>query len=513
MGKEPTKLTRIKPEPPLQPTIRRRPREVDAHDERAIITGMIVSNVFLKEMIPLIPDLFQEPFGRRVASWCAGHYDKYKRAPGKEIESVYMHHMSEVSEEEAQIIGDLLASLNGDYVGANEKFDIEANLDKARSYSRLVSLKNLQSKVQQSILSGSPDEAESHIREWQESRSRYRGHVDLLKTLVDIDENPTIKIPQRPSILGPLIREGSLTLIYAERGVGKSLFSVAMGLAICTGSEIGPWRCDNPFGVLYVDGEMHISQQWEERVLPLTKGEFSGKPRRAPFKLYSTHLRYLNVNDHYNPLPAINLARREDRDEIYTWLQNNTGIGLVVLDNVASLTPGLDENSKQDWDPINQWLISMRHLNAAVVLLHQAGRSGKPRGTSGREDAMDNIVYLELPPNYNPQDGCHFVTQFEKVRGLRGQYGSDVVPTEFQFTKTGESTIIETKHFGGELKTQIIAALGKGRRAVDIAGHFRKDPGYISRVRKEATESGYLGENGRLTDKGERFYGNVEVDF
>jgi len=35
-------------------------------------------------------------------------------------------------------------------------------------------------------------------------------------------------------------------------------------------------------------------------------------------------------------------------------------IRLWVVDNLASLSSGSDENSKQEWDPINTWLLDLR---------------------------------------------------------------------------------------------------------------------------------------------------------
>jgi putative DNA primase/helicase len=119
------------------------------------------------------------------------------------------------------------------------------------------------------------------------------------------------------------------------------------------------------------------AEEMRNRISSLINGNFS-KPTR-PFGLYSNDLLYLD-----NRKPPINLAKQTYRDHIYALLDKRTDIGLVILDNIAALIPGIDENSKQDWDPINQWLISLRILGLAVVLLHHAGKSGKQRGTSGR---------------------------------------------------------------------------------------------------------------------------------
>ncbi len=45
------------------------------------------------------------------------------------------------------------------------------------------------------------------------------------------------------------------------------------------------------------------------------------------------------------------------------------GIKLWVVDNLASVAGGLDENSRQDWDPVNQWLLELRFAGITTMIL------------------------------------------------------------------------------------------------------------------------------------------------
>ena len=45
-------------------------------------------------------------------------------------------------------------------------------------------------------------------------------------------------------------------------------------------------------------------------------------------------------------------------------------VKLWVVDNLASLASGLDENKKQDWDPINSWLLELRFAGISTIMLH-----------------------------------------------------------------------------------------------------------------------------------------------
>ena len=125
----------------------------------------------------------------------------------------------------------------------------------------------------------------------------------------------------------------------------------------------------------------------------------------------------------------LTISTEEYRNAIYQHLNDNEQYNLLILDNIASLTPGLDENSKGDWDPINQWLISLRHLNVAVIFIHHSGKNAKSgsRGTSGREDALDCIIKLSRPEGYKPTQGCKFKSSVREVQKCITRAGAEPI--------------------------------------------------------------------------------------
>ena len=72
-------------------------------------------------------------------------------------------------------------------------------------------------------------------------------------------------------------------------------------------------------------------------------------------------------------------------------------IELWIIDNLASLASGLDENAKKDWDPINAWLLELRFAEISTIMLHHVNKDGGQRGTSAREDNLDISVLLKSP--------------------------------------------------------------------------------------------------------------------
>ena len=132
----------------------------------------------------------------------------------------------------------------------------------------------------------------------------------------------------------------------------------------------------------------------------------------------------------------VTLTSTAARHEIETILEARPALRVLILDNISCLFPGISEDKKQDWEPINQWLIRLRHRGMTVIVGHHAGKNGQQRGTSGREDALNTVIALSYPPGYRQEEGCHFFWRFEKSRGLKGPAveGLDV---RFDETPTG----------------------------------------------------------------------------
>ena len=187
-------------------------------------------------------------------------------------------------------------------------------------------------------------------------------------------------------------------------------------------------------------------------------------------------------------------------------------VSLICVSNISALTPGVAENPKEDWDPINQWLISLRHLGVATIILHHAGKGGLQRGTSGREDAMDTIIKLDYPKNYDPnEDYAWFNVGFEKSRNLKpGEskrgFNLRVVPDD----ANGLTWEMDAEGITVNRKEQIMACIAKGEKYKVIADQFNISPGRISQICAEGVELEYLNEDKSLTRQGFALFGKDE---
>jgi hypothetical protein len=91
-------------------------------------------------------------------------------------------------------------------------------------------------------------------------------------------------------------------------------------------------------------------------------------------------------------------------------------VDVVFIDNLSCLCRSGAENERESWLPVQDWALSLRRRGKTVVFLHHVNKSGGQRGTSGREDTLDAVLYLDRPGDYTIDQGCRFVTRFDKVR-------------------------------------------------------------------------------------------------
>lgn len=228
--------------------------------------------------------------------------------------------------------------------------------------------------------------------------------VTIEDSIIEIGQFCKLDRDERKEYLSPWIKEGSIGLISGWRGCGKTWLAIGLLDAISKGEPFGPWKCKISVPCLLLDGEMPTQDIIERsNDLKLTSD------RENPFYIYSDA--YANRLG----LPRAHLASD-------TWHQKmkriliTRKVKLWVIDNLASLASGLDENTKKDWDPINSWLLDLRFAGISTIMLHHVNKDGGQRGTSAREDNLDTSIILKTPHDYAVEDGARFITHFSKAR-------------------------------------------------------------------------------------------------
>lgn len=204
---------------------------------------------------------------------------------------------------------------------------------------------------------------------YQESRKGLRAF--------NIQEFLSTEIPERKMILDPIIPSQRLLLLYSKRGVGKTFLSLAIGYAVASGVSFLRWKSIAQVKVHYVDGEMPANLM-QERIDKLVKGFGVDLQDPSYFRLITPDLQEEGIVDISTEYGQMLLEKAIDQDT-----------GLLILDNLSTLAPSMQENEADAWAPIQTWILKLRKMGLSVLLVHHAGKSGRQRGTSRREDAFE----------------------------------------------------------------------------------------------------------------------------
>ena len=76
--------------------------------------------------------------------------------------------------------------------------------------------------------------------------------------ILKLDELLQMEVPELNYILNPILREQGTGMIWALRGIGKTWFALNIAFTVASGSHFLCWDTPEPYGVLYVDGELPL---------------------------------------------------------------------------------------------------------------------------------------------------------------------------------------------------------------------------------------------------------------
>lgn len=319
-------------------------------------------------------------------------------------------------------------------------------------------------------------------------------------SLIDSEEMIKRKIEHIPMIMTPFLRPGGLVLVYAYAGVGKTYFCMSLVTAITRNVPIGKWSVESPVGCVYVDGEMSYLD-----IVPRLQMLSKDLPdRKAPLVFLTSE----EMDRKEKIIP--DLTNKKWRDAISDMLRENQEYGLIVLDNVSSLAPNINENSKKDWDKINQWLLALRRMKKAVILVHHASIKGNPRGTTGRLDNVDFTIHLKKIDGGSEEEEASFRVEIEKKRSISIKAAEPFCMTIRTDEDSGlpwtTSNVIENR------RPYIIALIGLGMKQRDIAEALKCTEPNVTQLKKKATKEGLFNEAGEPTAKWLEIYKGDTVE-
>lgn len=389
--------------------------------ERKITIGLITSTEFCDKISKIWDiSLFESSTAKLILSWSWEYYLKFKKAPFKEIETIFYTKLKEtkISGEIAdEIENDILPSLSNEFT--EEEFNLDFLVEETEKYFNDRHLQIFHESVEVLRKAGKKEEAEKLIREYK-TINKTGKLAKYISTIAKLKKDET---PPPTTLMHPWLKEGQITIIYANYGVGKSLLSILVGY-MCglkefdtNDCEIAEWFVKTPTGCLYVDGELG-EKEMVERV---SQYEWLGTQHR------DHKMQILSIPDYQIKTEDVfYLGQRKNQLELVTWLKDHPTYKLIILDSASTLFGLENENDNSEWgNKVNPFLRDLRALNVACILLHHSGKSVKTglRGASAMGAMAQNIFKLEPHEKYNVDNGeAWFVLKKDKQRSGGKQF-------------------------------------------------------------------------------------------
>ena len=296
--------------------------------------------------------------------------------------------------------------------------------------------------------------------------------------VITADEFLERTLPPAEYVLYPMIPKNGLSLLYAERGAGKTFMALAIACAVAGGFDFLKFKADKPRRVLYIDGEMD-AREMQDRINLLINGFLTeGKTViRENLKLFLSGLQD-------NPtMPDI--SKPDGQKHIETFAKD---VDLIIVDNIFSLYTAGRENDADSWTIYNAWSRKMRAMGKSVLWLHHTGKDKTrgPRGSSAIESILNSSVALEVAPVHKASDGADVLLEYHKSRGVCGDTVNPFCAKLVQITNengdtTGLKWILQDSPAESTYK-QIVELHESGKTIMQIADETGISKSKIQRI-------------------------------
>lgn len=189
--------------------------------------------------------------------------------------------------------------------------------------------------------------------------------------------------PQPPIkwIIERLFSAGSVSLLVGEGGSKKTWAALDMAVCIALG-KLWLDLATTQSTVLLIDEESG-NRRISRRLAEVLRGHLAGED--API--------------YYTTLAQVDLRNPADVEALHALIAE-TGAHFVIIDALADVMPGADENAVKDVQPV---FIALRRIaeetQSAIVIIHHANKNGGYRGSTAMKGAVDLMLTVESKPD------------------------------------------------------------------------------------------------------------------
>jgi AAA domain len=144
-----------------------------------------------------------------------------------------------------------------------------------------------------------------------------------------------LDVKPREMFLHPFLPVQGLSMLYSQRGVGKTYIGLGIAVAVASGESFLCGVAPQARRVLYVDGEMPVATL-RERLASIVSG--------SKTELQPENLRIITPDIQSRGLPDLSTVSGQNEIEAHL-----DGVRLIILDNLSSLVRTGKENEGEGW--------------------------------------------------------------------------------------------------------------------------------------------------------------------
>jgi putative DNA primase/helicase len=232
--------------------------------------------------------------------------------------------------------------------------------------------------------------------------------------------------PQPNWLIEGLLREGGAAMVYGPSGIGKTWIVHTLVWLAATGKKAGVIfdEAGEPLlqaggheglKVLVLDGEM-TKADLKSRGMQIAEMLKQSKEEQEKVA-ENVHLYLKAEQDHRAWFPDV--VSPEWKSRIIEHCHKE-GFGLVVFDNLTTLSPSLeDENSAAAWSPFNDLVVGLKKAGVATLVVHHSNKQGSGyRGSTAILTTLETSITLRALDETNPErtKGAGFKVGIDKDR-------------------------------------------------------------------------------------------------
>jgi KaiC/GvpD/RAD55 family RecA-like ATPase len=307
---------------------------------------------------------------------------------------------------------------------------------------------------------------------------RNRRQPSALK-MVSYGKLRRMQFTTRQYVIGPWLREGESVMLWAPAGLGKTMLSLTIALAVAGGGKVFGWTFDTPRQVLFLDGEMHIQDLRDrlEMLAPTIEGLDMEAAARNLVVMSRQH------QDAETEFP--DLANKKEGQDVVISQALEMKAELVICDNLSTLADVTDENDASAMNPVLSFLMRMKQVGIATILVHHSDKTGSNyRGSSKLATTFEAIIGLHRLDGRSAADGTGFELRWDKLRGKRSAATRDTEMTLVDPAEGHLMWVVEPSKNSEILVMLDAVRTGKFDSQTALCEHLGWPPYKVSRVKK-----------------------------